>query len=297
MVARRVNRPGWLLEKLYPFQSHFAQVAGCQVHYVDEGSGPTLLLVHGNPTWSFLYRHIIRALAPDFRCIAPDLPGFGLSRGPEGYDFLPASQTRVLEQFVLQLDLRDLTLMVQDWGGPIALSAAANHPDRCRGLIIGNTFAWSGRGVPRYERFSSLMGGPLGRFLSRHFNFFVRVIMPAGVHRTKLSREVMACYLGPFATRESRAPTYVLPREIIHSEAFLRSVEAGLARIAHLPVLIVWGDRDFAFQDAERERFESAFANHRTVILHGAGHFIQEDAPSEIALAIRQWWQETWGAA
>src|SRR5262249_33213350 len=108
------TRPTWLPESLFPFQSRFLDVAGCRIHYVDEGGGPPLLLLHGNPTYSFLYREIIRRLSGRFRCIALDYPGFGLSTAPAGYDFRPATHARVLEEFVRLLGLSGLTLMVQD---------------------------------------------------------------------------------------------------------------------------------------------------------------------------------------
>src|SRR5436309_3724148 len=107
-------RPSWLGGDLYPFESRYADIDGASVHYVDEGSGPPLLLLHGNPTWSFLYRDIIRGLSDRFRCIAPDHPGFGLSSAPPGYGFTPAEHADVLEKLVLHLDLQGLTMMVQD---------------------------------------------------------------------------------------------------------------------------------------------------------------------------------------
>src|ERR671920_404639 len=135
-------RPSWLDERLYPFESRYADVGGARVHYVDEGSGPPLLLLHGNPTWSFLYRDIIAALRDRFRCIAPDYPGFGLSSAPPGYGFMPAEHARVIERLVLELDLRDVTMMVQDGGGPIGFAAATRHPGRFARFVIGNTWAW-----------------------------------------------------------------------------------------------------------------------------------------------------------
>ncbi len=166
------KRPGWFPEKLFPVASHFVAAGTTRIHYVDEGRGPTLLLLHGNPTWSFLYRHLIRELAPRFRCVAPDFPGFGLSTAPSGYDFRPATHADILREFIHALDLRDIVMMVQDWAGPIGLSAAAREPSRFRGFVIGNTWAWSGKGDPHFERFSRLMGGKIAGFLNTHFNFF-----------------------------------------------------------------------------------------------------------------------------
>jgi haloalkane dehalogenase len=108
------TRPKWLDEKLFPFQSRFVNIEGHRIHYVDEGSGPTLVLLHGNPTWPFLYRHIILRLSTWFRCVALDYPGFGLSSARPGYSFKPRENSTVLERFVLALDLNEIGLMVQD---------------------------------------------------------------------------------------------------------------------------------------------------------------------------------------
>lgn len=144
-------------------------------------------------------------------------------------------------------------------------------------------------GNPRFELFSRLVGGTPGGFLIRNFNAFVNLLVPAGVRRGRLPKEVMAAYRGPFPARASREPTHVFAREILGSSDYLAEVERGLERLAKLPVLIAWGDRDPAFQEAERSRFEQAFPKHRTAILRGAGHFIQEDAADEIVAEISNW--------
>ncbi|MCA1718017.1 MAG: alpha/beta fold hydrolase [Actinobacteria bacterium] len=285
------GRPSWLDGRLFPFRSRFLELDGCRVHYVDEGEGAPLLLLHGNPTWSFLYRDIIGGLRDRFRCVALDYPGFGLSSAREGYGFTPAEHARIVERFLLALDLSDTTLMVQDWGGPIGLGVASRHPGRFRALVVGNTWAWPVNGNPRFELFSRLVGGPPGGFLIRNFNAFVNLLVPAGVRRGRLPKEVMAAYRGPFSRRSSREPTYVFPREILGSSDYLAGVERELESLAKLPVLIVWGDRDPAFREAERSRFEQAFPEHRTAILRGAGHFIQEDAADEIVAEIASWWR------
>jgi haloalkane dehalogenase len=283
------ERPAWLDRGLYPFEDHYADIAGCRVHYVDEGSGPLLLMLHGNPTWSFLYRDLVKGLRDRFRCVAIDYPGFGLSTAPEDYGFTPAEHAAIVEQLVLELDLRDVTPVVQDWGGPIGFAVAGRHPDRFSGFVIGNTFAWPVTGRLSVELFSRLMGGPIGGHLIRRRNFFVERVLPGGVRRHKLPEEVMAAYRGPFPTIESRKPLHVLPREILGSSDFLAEVERGLPVLSDRPALIVWPTKDVAFGETERERFESLFPRHRTVTLEGAGHYIQEDAPEEIVAAIRSW--------
>jgi haloalkane dehalogenase len=219
--------PSWLSQDLYPFASHYAEIAGGRVHYVDEGTGPPLLLLHGNPTWSFLYRESILALRDRFRCIALDYPGFGLSSAPSGYGYLPAEHVQVLERFILELDLRNVTMMVQDWGGPIGFAAATRHPERFAAFVIGNTWAWP-KNDPGTQAFSRILGSRLGEHLIMQRNVFVEKILPGGVRRTKLSEPVMAAYRGPFPTPDSRRPLYVFPREILRSRPFLAEIERGL---------------------------------------------------------------------
>ncbi len=269
--------------------SHTIDVDGARLHYLDEGSGPTMLMLHGNPTSSFLYRHVIAGLRDRFRCVAVDYPGFGQSRAPDGYDFTPLAHSRVVERFVDALGLRELTLFVQDWGGPIGLGFAGRRPELVRRLVVGNTWAWPVNGDLHFEYFSRLMGGPIGRLMIRRYNAFVNLLIPAGVKRKKLSPDVMAAYRAPFPTPESRMPTAIFPREILASRQYLAQVEAGLAGLRDRSTLIMWGTRDIAFRAKERERLERSFPNHRTVILEGAGHYIQEDAPEEIVAAIREW--------
>ncbi|MBD3400950.1 MAG: alpha/beta fold hydrolase [Candidatus Coatesbacteria bacterium] len=284
--------PDWVPTDLYPFENRYLELEGHTIHYVDEGAGPTLLLLHGNPAWSFLYREIIQGLRDRFRCVALDYPGFGLSTAAGGFDYLPESQAGVVRAFVEELDLRDYTVMIQDWGGPIGLWTAERHPERVRGLIVGNTWGWPIDGDRHFERFSKMMGGGFGRFLIRNFNAFVNLIVPLGIKRKRLPRRVMNAYRKQFPSGASRMPTNIFPREIRGSSSFLGRIADDLDRLEEKPALILWGDRDIAFRAGERERFELLFRTHRTCILEGAGHFIQEDAPGEIVAAVRAWWDE-----
>jgi haloalkane dehalogenase len=278
----------WIPKQLYPFDDHYADVEGARVHYVDEGDGPPLLLLHGNPTWSFLWRDVIKGLSDRYRCIAPDHPGFGLSQAPAGYGFTPAEHARVLERLVLELDLRDATLLVQDWGGPIGFSVATRQPDRFKAFVVGNTWAWP-KSDPGTQIFSRFLGGPIGRRMIVGRNFFVEKIIPGGVRRKKLSDEVMNAYRGPFATKQSRLPMWVFPREILGSRDFLAEIERGLPSVSDRPALIVWPTKDVAFKEPERKRWEQIFTNHKTVLIDGAGHYVPEDAPEEIVAAVRDW--------
>lgn len=283
------GRPDRVPEDLYPFESRFAEVGGHRLHYLDEGAGPAFLFLHGNPTWSFLHRDVVRRLRSEFRCVAPDYPGFGLSRARPGFDLRPRGHADAVAALVDRLDLRDVVIFGQDWGGPIGFHVAGRRPERIAGFVIADTWAWPLDGDPHFERFARLIGGALGAWAIRHFNVFVNVLLPAGIRRRRLSWREMRAYRGPFRTREARVATHVFPRELLASRDFLAEVEAALPRLAHLPALIVWVERDFALRARERARFEAIFRRHETHVLPGAGHFVQEDAADEITEWIRAW--------
>ena len=275
---------------LFPVEHRFADLDGARIHYVDEGSGEPVLLLHGNPTWSFLYRKIIAGLRDDFRCVALDYPGYGMSDAAPGYGFTPAEHSAVVERFVDKLGLTGLTLMVQDWGGPIGLGLAGRRPELVRRLIIGNTFAWPLTDL-RVRAFSGALGGPPGRLLTRWFNLAPRVFFARGFAQP-VPAEVMELYLAPWRDPARRAPAAIAPRQLVAAAPYLAEVEARLPKIADRPALIAWGLKDFAFRDAARRRFEEAFPRHRTVALADASHFVQEDAGDRIASEFKAFCRE-----
>jgi haloalkane dehalogenase len=283
------ERPTWVDDELFPFESRFIDIDGHRVHYVDEGAGPTLLFLHGNPTWSFLWRDVIRALRDDFRCIALDYPGFGLSTPKPGYRYLPEGHADVVTGFVDALGLAKTTLVGQDWGGPIGLAAVQRRPGVFDRLVLVNTWAWPVNGDLYYEAFSRIGGSPPVRFLARHLNLLVNVFIPTGHRRRKPTAAEMTQYRLALDTPERRQAAAVLPGRILASKTFLTELEAGLADLAHLPTLIVWGDADIAFRAQERERLEASFPEHETVIVKGAGTYVESDAPEEFVAAIRHW--------
>jgi haloalkane dehalogenase len=272
--------------ELFPVEHRFIDLDGKWIHYIDEGTGETLLFLHGNPSWCFLYRKIIASLKPSYRCVALDFPGYGMSGAPLGYGYTPQEHAAVLERFVDWLGLQHLTLMVHDWGGPIGLGFAGRRPDLVHRLIIGNTFAWSLDGERRIQIFSWVMGGPIGQALTLAFNFVPRVFFAHGLAR-RPSPEVLAMYFLPWQDPKRRVAAVTAPRQLIAASAYLRTVEQNLPKLAGRPVLIVWGMKDFAFRDAERVRFERVFPKHKTVKLANASHFLQEDVGEQIAEEIR----------
>ena len=185
---------------LYPLESRWFQSSVGQVHYIDEGSGPPLLLLHGNPTRSFLYRGIIIRLRKHFRCIAVDYPGFGLSVHPHGYGYTAAEQADVVTELVRELGLDNLTIMGQDWGGPIGMRVTLNEREPMRSIIMGNTWYWPADSLVM-QGFSKLMSSGFMQGQIFKNNLFVEKIMPLAV-KHKLAPEVMGHYRGPLRTMD-----------------------------------------------------------------------------------------------
>lgn len=282
------ERPNWVDDELFPFESRFIDIDGHHVHYVDEGTGPTLLFLHGNPTWSFDYSRVIESLRADFRCIAVDYPGFGLSAAAPGYRYLPTEHAQVVDKFVEALGLSGITLVGHDWGGPIGLATVQRRPEAFDQLVLTNTWAWP-VADPLIQIMSEVMGSPIGRLLIRQLNLFVHVMIPIGHRLTKPTSKQMDHYKKALDSPARREASAVFPREITSSRAFLADIESGLNAIAALPTLIIWGDADFAFGQNELQRWQQAFPDHETVIVKGAGHFVPSDAPERFAAAIRHW--------
>ena len=284
-MAVKSLTPPWLDRTLFPFRSRSVDIDGNMVHYVDEGQGPVLLLLHGNGSWSFLYRHMILVLSRHYRCVALDYPGFGLSTARAGYTFRPEEHSAVVEKFAAALGLHDIGLVVQDWGGPIGLGFAGRCPDRIRVLFICNTWAWPTQDIKHIATFSRVAGSGFARLLITRLNLFVTLLVPAAINR-KLTAAERAAYTGPFPTVRSRRPLALLPKEILESRDYLERVEAGLKRLSDKPVLLLWGDADSGFREGELRRFQTMFPNSRTRMLRGAKHYVQENAPADICASI-----------
>jgi haloalkane dehalogenase len=254
------------------------------VHYIDEGEGDPILFLHGNPTWSFLYRGIIIRLKKKFRCIAVDYPGFGLSSHPDNYGYTPGEHAGIVQDLVQFLDLQKLTIMGQDWGGPIGLRVAIDELPRLRALVMGNTWYWpidSWQG----KAFSYVMSmAPVqSQILDR--NLFVERIMPLGV-KHPLPDEVMHHYREALPTPKSRIGAAEFPVQIMAATPWLEELESDVKdRLANVPLLLTWGLHDLMFTRSFLERFREPFRSVRLQRLD-AKHYIQEDAPKEISEAI-----------
>lgn len=283
-------RPDWVDDELYPFESRFVELGGNVVHYVDEGSGPILLLLTGNPAWSFVYREVIAELRDRFRCIAVDFPGFGLSATAQDFGYGAQDHAEVVATFVEQLDLSGVTLVGHSWGGPLGLYAAERQPERFDRLVLSNTWACPLNGDPSSEFFSRGIGNAAGRALLRRTNVLVTKFIPSAHKRRKVTDAEMAHYREALPTPASRRASAAMPGQIVGARAFFTELEGGLASLADLPTLILWADGDPIFTAKYRKRWESIYPGATTTVVEGAGHFLQSDAPKEFSHAIETWW-------
>lgn len=270
----------------YGFEPRFLSHEGVWQHYVDEGPRdlPPLLFVHGNPTWSFAWRRLVRAFSPRWRCVAPDHVGCGLSDKPALYPYRLAQHVLNLERLVLALDLRRITLVLHDWGGPIGMGFARRQPGRVARLVITNSAAFRSTRMPARVAAGRLpVVGPLA---IRGLNAFARGAASMAVARP-LSREVRRGYLLPYRSWSERVALQAfvadIPMRPEHpSWDELVATEESLARWRDVPARIVWGERDWCFTPAFRARWQEALPQAKAYRLAGAGHYLFEDAAEEL---------------
>jgi len=276
--------PGWLNRKDYPFTSNYYKTPVGRMHYLDEGEGDPIIFVHGNPSWSYQFRNVIKRLSNHHRCIAPDLIGFGLSDKPKDWSYLPEDHAQLFEGFLESLDLHNMTIVVGDWGGPIGLSYAIKHPKRVKNLVITNTWLWSVRKDWYYQAFSRFVGGPIGKVLINRRNFFARDVVKMAVgDKSRLTKEVHDHYLKPLEKKEERKGSWVFPRRIIGSSEWLESLWNKHERLKGKNVLLAWGMKDIAFREKELNRWKGTFPDATVVRFEDAGHFVAEERPKELS--------------
>jgi haloalkane dehalogenase len=277
---RFVDLPG------FPYPPHYVDVASMAMHYVDEGHGDPILCLHGEPSWSYLYRKMIPLLARNHRVVAPDYIGFGRSdKLPKRTDYTYAMHRDALAAFVEALDLRHITLVCQDWGGPIGLAIAANMPDRFARLVIMNTFLPTGE-EPLSEGFIKW------RAASQRIKDMDagRIVQRGTV--TNLPEDVVSAYNAPFPDYTFKAGAYQFPMLVptdpnAEAAEAMRKTRAVLRKWTN-PALIMFSDQDPIMSGGDkffRELIPSA-RSQPEIIIHGAGHFLQEDKGEELAEQI-----------
>jgi cis-3-alkyl-4-acyloxetan-2-one decarboxylase len=281
----------------YPFAPHSFTLPCGQISYLDEGSGDPVIMLHGNPTWSFYYRNLVLALRESFRCIVPDHIGCGLSdKAPESqYDYSLKSRVDDLKALLDSLRLREnLTLVLHDWGGMIGMAFAACHPERIKRIIASNTGAFP---LPRSKRLPwSLWLGRntrLGAWLILKRNAFCRLAARWCVKRKPLPADVREMYLRPYDTPEHRVAVLKFVQRIPLREsdpdyAIVNDTALSLPKFAAVPTLLLWGMRDFVFDRHFLAEWQRYFPHAETHIWPDCGHYLLEDATDEAIMRVRE---------
>lgn len=276
----------WLNRKEYPFEGKYIDISKQQLHYIDEGEGEVILFVHGTPSWSFDFRNVIKQLSGKYRCIAIDHIGFGLSSKPQNYDYSTLNHSQNLKQFVLSLGLKNITLVVHDFGGPIGLNFAINYPGLVDKVVVLNSWLRSSVGDPDYAKFSKILRNPLMPLLYRYLNFSARFILPASFGDNKLSKHLLSHFTKPFANSTEREGTLAFAKSLLNDQQWFQQLWESREAIKDKPMLFIWGMKDRVIKPHYLEKFQSGFTNTKTFRLESAGHFPQEEQPLKVAQAI-----------
>lgn len=271
----------------YPFESHyFSTTSGHQLHYVDEGKGRPFLFVHGNPTWSFFFRKLIRHFSPSMRTVACDHIGCGLSDKPQEFEYRLLQHIEHLEELILDLDLKDIRLLVHDWGGAIGLGVAGRHPERFSELIISNTAAFRSQRMPWLLKIAKMPH--IGQFLIRRFNAFAGLTPTLGTaDPSRMTTLAKQGYLLPYDSWEHRIATYRFVADIPLDESHpsystLTMVEENLEHLKALPTLLLWGEKDWVFTTHFMARFQEFFPEAVSRSYPDCGHLLIEEKPGRV---------------
>jgi pimeloyl-ACP methyl ester carboxylesterase len=270
----------------YSYRPHFYATGKGRMHYVDEGQGPVVLLLHGNPSWSYYYRHLIAALKEDYRVIAPDHLGCGLSDKPTGYQYILANHIRNIQGLLRFLQVRRFSLVVHDWGGAIGMGVAGERPYDVEKITVLNTAAFRSKKIPLRIRFCRIP--LLGECIVRGFNGFAWPATFMAVTK-KMRPEVARAYIAPYNSWHNRIAIHRfvldIPLSSFHqSYQRLVRVEKALDRLRELgvPVQIIWGGKDFCFNDHFYKQWQKRFPDAERHYFADAGHYVLEDKPGQV---------------
>ena len=285
-------KDAWLDRNLYPFQSRYINLRAGRMHYIDEGKGPVILFVHGTPTWSFLYREFVKELSKNFRCIAMDHLGFGLSDKSEDFGGSPEDHAANLVEFVERLGLSSFTLVVHDFGGPIGLGAGVQLKDRVNRVVLFNSWLWDTKSNPEAVKIDKIVRSGLGKFLYLRLNFSAKVLLRGGFSdKKKLTQSIHRHYLSPFPNKISRLGPWKMGKALVGSSDWYQRKWEELDALSELDWLVLWGEKD-AFID---QRF---LAKWRRRLPNGifqsldCGHFVPEEKTTESIREIRNFCSE-----
>ena len=284
-----MQTPPWLDRAAWPYAPREVTIDGARLHYLDEGTGPPVVLVHGTPTWSFEWRHVIAALRAHHRVVALDHLGFGLSERPADAGYRPEDHAARFRAFMAAVcPTGPLTLVVHDFGGPIALDWALDHPERLAHLVVVNSWMWSFADDRGMRRRALVAASALGRWLYRRVNASQRILMPSAyADRRRLTPAIHAQYLAVFPDAHSRELVlFALAQSLLGSSAFFDRLWQRRARLAQVDTHLIWGMRDSAFRPHLLARWQRAIPHARTTGLKTAGHWPHEEAPAEFVRAL-----------
>jgi haloalkane dehalogenase len=294
LTANAKVRPEWVDPSLYPFKDNWVSIDGHSIHYVDEGpQGATVLLfVHPGPGWSFSYRYHVRALSGDFRCVAPDLPGYGLSNARPSYGYTLREQAQLLQDFVIALDLKDIVAWGNDGGGPTAILALSDLVERVTGLVMAGTFGWSIRDYHSVTRTLRIATSWPARFFNRYTNLIAASTATRfALGERRLTKAEKKHYTKPFSDRGSRSRPLKLFASFTDADT-QESLDSASRALREKPVLVQFGDHDPMTGQKWPERWAKEFPNNHVVILPGVRHFTFEGAPEETVKNFKEWWNK-----
>lgn len=282
-------------KEIYPFQSNFLDLDRLKYHYLDEGTGANLLMLHGNPTWSFYYRNLILGLKDEYRVLAPDHIGCGLSDKPQQYQYSLARHIANLEIFTEKLQLKNITLVIHDWGGAIGMGFAVKHPELIKRFVVFNTAAFL---MPQIHLLLKICRIPiLGTLAIRWFNAFAAMaVILACKNREKMTPQVKAGYLAPYNSYANRIANLRFVQDIPMttrdaSYKLMQIIEQGLEQFKDHPMLIAWGGKDFVFNNDFLKRWQEFFPKAQVKTFPDAGHYVVEDAGDEILPLMKDFLQ------
>ncbi len=284
------------IRHLYPFRSNYFTLGGQRMHYVDQGQGSPIVMLHGNPTWSFYYRALIRDLSEDHRVIAPDHIGCGLSEKPQRYPYTLRQHIDNFEKLADHLQLDGITLAVHDWGGAIGFGYAARHPQQVKRFVVFNSAAFWG---PVPLRISIYKAPIFGALAVRCFNVFARgAIHIACKNRQRMTSDVKKGYLLPYHDFRSRVAIHRFVQDIpikpSHpTYAVVEEIDASLAEFRDRPMILFWGMRDFCFTEWFLGGWLERFGEAEVHRFEDAGHYVVEDAHERIGPLLRQFLNRT----
>lgn len=283
MVPQEFN---WLDKNEYPFQSNYFNIEEQKLHYIDEGQGDTILFVHGTPSWSFDYRNIIKKLRENYRCIAIDHVGFGLSDKPKQYDYSTINHSQTLEKFIQDKNLNEITLVVHDFGGPIGLNFAIQHAEKVKKIIVLNSWLWSSEGAPDFIKLKKILKSPLLPFLYRQLNFSPKFILPQSFGEKKLPKKLLKQYTKPFQNSSQRNGALAFAKSLLNDQNWFEDLWNRKQAIVNKPTLFIWGMKDPVIKPQNLNKFASGFTNSTIVKFETSGHFPQEEEPEKVLKAI-----------